>query len=142
MQSVSDAETKFVFKYPSYMIDPESAAGKLNYDSDDDLDVDRNAEGVLVIGTLYVRRLALPRCVLNMLCIRICIQRIVSRRAQLIHGAAFGRFASLEGCPAAGRLHPVALGSVQGPDDTGAGIRSRPDQHRSQLPGQRSHLHG
>lgn len=30
---------------------PESADDKLTYDSDDDLDVDRNGEGILVIGT-------------------------------------------------------------------------------------------
>ncbi|RLU18044.1 hypothetical protein DMN91_010286 [Ooceraea biroi] len=45
-----NAVTKFVFKYPSYMIDSsESAAGKLSCDSDDDLDVDRDREGVLMI---------------------------------------------------------------------------------------------
>lgn len=32
------------------MIEAEFTAGTLNYDSDDDLDVDRNREGVILIG--------------------------------------------------------------------------------------------
>ncbi|XP_071629169.1 methyltransferase-like protein 22 isoform X1 [Temnothorax longispinosus] len=44
-----NAVTKFVFKCPSYMIEAEFTAGTLNYDSDDDLDVDRDREGVILI---------------------------------------------------------------------------------------------
>lgn len=32
------------------MIEAEFTAGTLNYDSDDDLDVDRDREGVILIG--------------------------------------------------------------------------------------------
>lgn len=49
-QLVSDAVTKFTFKCPSYMIEAESTTGTVNYDSDDDLDVKRNKEGVILIG--------------------------------------------------------------------------------------------
>jgi len=51
VQIFLDAITEFVFKYPSYMIDSESATGELSYDSDDDLNIDRNGEGTLIIGT-------------------------------------------------------------------------------------------
>ncbi|KAL0103413.1 hypothetical protein PUN28_017585 [Cardiocondyla obscurior] len=44
-----NAVTKFVFKCPSYMIDRESTPGMLNYDNDDDLDVDRDREGIISI---------------------------------------------------------------------------------------------
>lgn len=44
-----NAVTKFVFKCPSYMIDSKSATDTLNYDSDDDLDVDRDKEGIILI---------------------------------------------------------------------------------------------
>lgn len=50
-QLISDAVTEFTFKCPSYMIEAESSAETLNYDSDDDLDVDRDKEGVILIGT-------------------------------------------------------------------------------------------
>lgn len=54
-QLISDAVTKFAFKCPSYMIGAKSTAGTLNYDSDDDLDVDRDREEVILIGTeLYL----------------------------------------------------------------------------------------
>lgn len=46
---VPDAVTKFAFKCPSYMIDSQTAA--LNYDSDEDLDVERDREGIILIGT-------------------------------------------------------------------------------------------
>ncbi|XP_011163804.1 methyltransferase-like protein 22 isoform X2 [Solenopsis invicta] len=41
--------TKFAFKCPSYMIEADSTVGTLNYDSDDDLDIDRDREGIIVI---------------------------------------------------------------------------------------------
>ncbi|XP_072763661.1 methyltransferase-like protein 22 isoform X2 [Anoplolepis gracilipes] len=41
--------TKFTFKCPSYMIDSRSAEKTLNYDSDDDLDVERGKEGTFQI---------------------------------------------------------------------------------------------
>ncbi|XP_018340914.1 PREDICTED: methyltransferase-like protein 22 isoform X2 [Trachymyrmex septentrionalis] len=44
-----NAVTEFTFKCPSYMIEAESTAETLNYDSDDDLDVDRDKEGVILI---------------------------------------------------------------------------------------------
>ncbi|KAG5343429.1 MET22 protein, partial [Acromyrmex charruanus] len=44
-----NAVTEFTFKCPSYMIETESTAEMLNYDSDDDLDVDRDKEGVILI---------------------------------------------------------------------------------------------
>ncbi|XP_018370565.1 PREDICTED: methyltransferase-like protein 22 isoform X2 [Trachymyrmex cornetzi] len=44
-----NAVTEFTFKCPSYMIETESTAETLNYDSDDDLDVDRDKEGVILI---------------------------------------------------------------------------------------------
>lgn len=47
---ILDAVTKFIFKCPSYMIDSKSATDTLNYDSDDDLDVDRDREGIILIG--------------------------------------------------------------------------------------------
>lgn len=46
-----NAVTEFTFKCPSYMIEAASTAEPLNYDSDDDLDVDRDKEGVILIGT-------------------------------------------------------------------------------------------
>lgn len=51
-KSISDAVTKFAFKCPSYMIDSISIAGTLKYDSDDDLDVDRDREEILLIGKI------------------------------------------------------------------------------------------
>jgi len=50
-QLISDAVTKFAFKCPSYMIETESTARTLHYDSDDDLDIDRGREGVILMGT-------------------------------------------------------------------------------------------
>ncbi|XP_011061470.1 PREDICTED: methyltransferase-like protein 22 [Acromyrmex echinatior] len=44
-----NAVTEFTFKCPSYMIEAASTAEPLNYDSDDDLDVDRDKEGVILI---------------------------------------------------------------------------------------------
>ncbi|XP_011708072.1 PREDICTED: methyltransferase-like protein 22 isoform X2 [Wasmannia auropunctata] len=44
-----NAVTKFAFKCPSYMIEAESTGGTLNCDSDDDLDVDRDREGAILI---------------------------------------------------------------------------------------------
>lgn len=44
-----NAVTKFAFKCPSYMIEAESTIRTVNYDSDDDLDVDRDKEGVILI---------------------------------------------------------------------------------------------
>ena len=41
--------TKFTFKCPSYMIDSGSTEETLNYDSDDDLDVERDREGTIQI---------------------------------------------------------------------------------------------
>ncbi|XP_070158868.1 methyltransferase-like protein 22 [Polyergus mexicanus] len=41
--------TKFTFKYPSYMIDSRSTEETLNYDSDNDLDVERDREGTIQI---------------------------------------------------------------------------------------------
>lgn len=49
-KSISDAVTKFAFKCPSYMIESTSTAGTLKYDNDDDLDVDRDREEILLIG--------------------------------------------------------------------------------------------
>lgn len=51
---ISDTATKFAFKCPSYMIEADSTVGTLNYDSDDDLDIDRDREGIIVIGTKLV----------------------------------------------------------------------------------------
>ncbi|XP_011861497.1 PREDICTED: methyltransferase-like protein 22 isoform X2 [Vollenhovia emeryi] len=45
----SNAVTKFAFKCPSYMIEAEFVAGMLNYDSDGDLDVNRDREGAILI---------------------------------------------------------------------------------------------
>ncbi|XP_012231614.2 methyltransferase-like protein 22 isoform X2 [Linepithema humile] len=42
-----NAVTKFAFKCPSYMIDSQTEA--LNYDSDEDLDIERDREGIILI---------------------------------------------------------------------------------------------
>ena len=44
-----NAVSKFVFKYPSYMIKPKYVTDIVTLDSDNDLDVDRQEEGKLVL---------------------------------------------------------------------------------------------
>jgi hypothetical protein len=105
------------------MIDSESATEELSYDSDNDLDIDRDAEGTLVIGIELLN--IVHRC--------IDIWRIVFHRAQRIHGTRFGRSASVAGCLVVSRLHPVAPKFVQEPNDSGIGIWSRLDQHCGEL---------
>jgi len=58
------------------MIDSEFATEELNYDSDDDLDVDREGEGTLVIGIELL--ILMHHC--------IDIRKVAFHRAQRIHG--------------------------------------------------------
>ena len=50
------AISKFIFKYPSYMIKPK-CLNDLIYDNDDDIDIDRQQEGKLLIGIKFIYRI-------------------------------------------------------------------------------------
>ncbi|CAK9823900.1 Methyltransferase-like protein 22 [Anthophora retusa] len=45
----NSAISSFIFKYPSYMIKPKSLDNIITYDDDDDMDIDRQQEGKLLI---------------------------------------------------------------------------------------------
>lgn len=45
-----DAISSFIFKYPSYMIKPKCLNNIISHDNDNDIVLDRQQEGKLLIG--------------------------------------------------------------------------------------------
>lgn len=62
-----DVISSFIFKYPSYMIKPECLNG-LTRDNDDDINIDRQQEGKLLIGiNLYIELTRYQKTLFNVI---------------------------------------------------------------------------